>query len=330
MWFLGNKWKEMIKLYIIPFTLILQLNFASDIGLNSYLIFFILVGIDSSHCYSTFFRTLSNTSERSRFKKLHTSIALVIIGLVFLWCYLGIPYFWTFFLYCSFFHYLCQFYRYHQITLAMNPGSSSYAFELVSISSLSFLSYHFRVLNGYEGFFFEDDLFFYPSSVLYNITLGLIGFVLLRSLFRIYFDFKSKRLNFSSLSSFIFPIIIVLNCFNIASSFYQSFLPLIALHGLTYFHMISQSKAKIQKGLWQSKQQQMLALIVVISMIFGLLEYFFTINLVDIFKSEDYAGLVLPCLATVAVTLPSFYHYLADFVLWSPRHPEYSKLITPN
>ncbi len=327
MWFLGHKWQEMAKLYAIPLLLIFQLNFGQAIELNTYLIFFILIGIDSSHCYSTIFRTLSSKQQRIRFTKLHTNIPLFIIITVFIWCYLGIPYFWSFFLYTTFFHYLYQFYRYHRITLAINPGASSYSFELVSIGVLSFLSYHFRIDSGYDGFFFQDDLFFYPSKILYLVFVSLICVVTLRSILRIYLDFKKSRINFSSLSSYLFPIFIILYCFNYADDFYKSFIPLIALHGLTYYHMISAAQAKIQKGLWQSKQTLMLLIILSVSMIFGLLEYFFTINLVDIFKSEEYAGLLLPTLATVAVTLPTFYHYLADLVLWSPRDPDYSKLV---
>lgn len=330
MWFLGNIWQEMTKLYVIPFLLIFQLNFAQNIGLNSYLIFIILIGIDSSHCYSTIFRTLMNKQDRLRFKKLNTIMPLFIISFIFIWCYFGVPYFWTFFLYISIFHYLLQFYRYHKITLNMNLGSSSYSLELVSISSLSFLSYHFRTSNGYDGFFFEDDLFLYPSNTLYSIFLGLMVIIFLRSLVRIFFDFKKSQVNFCSLSSYLFPIFIIIYCFNIADEFYKSFLPLIALHGLTYFYMISTARAKIQKGLWKSKQNLMLIVILFVSMTFGILEYYFTINLVDIFKSEEYAGLVLPSLATVTVTLPSFYHYLADFVLWSPQDAEYSKLIDAN
>lgn len=327
MWFLGNKWQEMTKLYVIPILLIFQLNLGRAIELNTYLIFFVLIGIDSSHCYSTFFRTLSSSQQRERFKKLHTTIPLFIISAVFLWCFLGVPFFWTFFLYSTFFHYLFQFYRYHQLTLAINPGASSYSFELVAIGFLSFLSYHFRIDSGYDGFFFKDDLFFFPSKTLYIILLSLISIIILRSMIRIYNDLKNSRLNIGSLTSYIFPIIVILYCFNFANEFYKSFIPLIALHGLTYYHMISAAQAKVQNGLWKSKQTLMLLIILSVSMTFGLLEYFFTINLVDVFKSEEYAGLLLPSLATVAVTLPTFYHYIADLALWNPRDPDYSKLI---
>lgn len=329
MWFLGHHWQEMAKLYAIPFLLIIQLNFFLGVELNTYLIFIIFVGIDSSHCYATLFRTFSNKQQRLRFRKLHTTIPLFIITIVFLWCYLGIPYFWSFFLYVTFMHYLYQFYRYHKISLSMNPGSSSYLFELVAISFLSFLSYHFRVANGYEGFFFKDDLFFYPSATLYFISISLMIIFFARSFIRIYVDFSKRKINLAVLSSYLFPVFFVIYCFNVADEFYKSFLPLIALHGLTYYHMVSTAQAKIQQGIWQSRQTLMLLVILIVSMSFGVLEYFFTLNLVDLFKSEDYAGLVLPSLATVAVTLPSFYHYLADLFLWSPRNPEYSKLIKP-
>lgn len=330
MWILGSAKRELSAFYSLPLLIILTYPWWDNRPLQTMLILFVTIGIDTSHVYATAFRTWFNRDEMRRAKIFHLGVPFLILTILFLWCALGIPGLWSFVLYLTVFHHIRQYYGIHRWSLSLNrPKGPSCEKELYALTILPFVGYHFRGDIDYQGFFSREDMFRYPSELGFNIVVILIVLTSLSFLFKIYKSYSDKSLALPVLTTVIFPSVISIFCFMISNNFFLSLLPILAIHGATYYHVTGLAQAKIYKGFWAAHPKISLALICLFAIFMGGLESWLTDSEIDILPSLEYKGNYLLAFGVAFVTTPAIYHYIADAFVWKKSHPDFIKVISP-
>tara|TARA_R110002049_G_scaffold159312_1_gene324198 strand:- start:281 stop:1267 length:987 start_codon:yes stop_codon:yes gene_type:complete len=327
MWILGNARRELSSFYGLALTIIVFSGLWSNQPMPMAIILLVTVGIDTSHVYATAWRSWFVPSEVKRAKWLHIFTPLAIMIVIFLWCSLGIPGLWSAVLYLTVFHHIRQYYGIHRWSLAINPNKGPMATkELYAMSVLPFIGYHFRSDINYQGFFTPDDMFLFPNPEVLNLIYLLMAVAFISLIYKISIAVKDKTISIPILSTVIFPVFINIFCFLISKDFFITLLPVLAVHGMTYYHLSALAQGKLKKGFW-SKPRVAVAIIVSTSILFGFLESFLTEEQIDIIPSIQYQGNYLLAFGVAFVTTPAIYHYIADAFLWKRTHPDFKKIV---
>lgn len=323
MWILGNARREISAFYGIAIALIATSTIWSKHSSQILLAVLITVGIDTSHVYATAWRSWFDKKELARAKFLHLGVPLLILLIIFLWCALGIPYLWSVVLYLTVFHHIRQFYGVHRWSVSLNrPRGPLAATELYAFTVLPFIGYHFRAVD-YQGFFTPDDMLRFPNQyLLYGVYALLIT-----SFISFAIKVFKQEISLPVLSTIVFPAFINIYCFLIADNFLVSLLPVLAVHGVTYFHLSAHAQGRIHGSFWLNHPRIALGLILIISVIFGALESWLTDAQIDVIDSEYYRGNLLMAFGVAFVTTPAIYHYIADGFLWKRTHPDFLKIV---
>ncbi len=327
MWILANARRELTSFYGLALSIIAFSPFWLNKPLQISLILLVTIGVDTSHVYATAWRTWFDPKEIRRAKWLHLFLPLLILLTIFLWCSFGLPGLWSAVLYLTVFHHIRQYYGVHRWSLAINPDQGPLAAnELYALTALPFIGYHFRSDINYQGFFTPTDMFIYPNSnALISIyILCILAFISL--ILKIIRSYKQKNVSLAVLSTLIFPILIHNFCFFISKDFYLTLLPILAVHGVTYYHLSAVAQGKLKTGFW-NKPKLALGAIVLSSIILGVLETILTDEQIDIIPSSGYQGNYLLAFGVAFVTTPAIYHYIADAFLWKRTHPDFKKII---
>lgn len=323
MWILGNARREISAFYGVAIALIATSSVWSKHSSQVFLALLITVGIDTSHVYATAWRSWFDKRELARAKFLHFGVPLLTFLIVFLWCVLGVPYLWSAVLYLTVFHHIRQFYGVHRWSVSLNhPHGPLSTKELYAFTILPFVGYHFRDIK-YQGFFTPDDMLRFPNQTALYVVYA---FLALSTVSFIVKCFKQK-ISLAVLSTIVFPAFINIYCFLIADNFLVSLLPVLAVHGVTYFHLSAHAQGRIHGSFWLNRPRLALVLIIVVSVIFGGLESWLTDSQLDIINSEHYHGNLLMAFGIAFVTTPAIYHYIADGFLWKRTHPDFKKII---
>lgn len=327
MWILGSARRELSSFYGLALAIIFSFYWWKDRPIQTFIALFVIVAIDASHVYATLWRSFFNNTEIKRSLNLHLGIIGASFIVVFFWSYLGIPFLWSAIVYLTVFHHIRQIYGIHRWSVAINPNSELNANkELYALAVIPFIGYHFRSDIDYQGVFLVDDLWLMPNSNLLYICYGLLIITVLSLISKCYQ--KRHNLKLSVLSTIIFPSAINIFCFLIASNFYLSFLPVLAFHGLSYYHLTTLAKIRLS-----SKPKHYLItfiIIVFIAVVFGLAETLFTESQIEIISSELYQWNWLMSLGVALIITPSIYHYIIDGYLWRKKNPDFKTIVYSN
>lgn len=323
MWILGNARREISAFYGVAIALIATSSVWTKHSSQIFLALMITVGIDTAHVYATAWRSWFDKKEVMRARLLHIGVPLITLLTIFLWCVLGIPYLWSAVLYLTVFHHIRQFYGVHRWSFSLNrPKGPLATTELYAFTILPFVGYHFRNIE-YQGFFTPEDMLRFPNQSALVVVYALLGISFASYLVKII----KQQISWPVVSTIIFPAFINLYCFLIAENFLVSLLPILAVHGVTYFHLSAHAQAKVHGSFWLNHPRVALALIITVSVLLGGVETWLTESQLDIINSEYYRGNWLMALGVAIVTTPAIYHYIADGFLWKRSHPDFTKIV---
>lgn len=328
MWILGNARREILSFYGLALSIIAFSGASTYQPIPMFLIVLVTVGIDTSHVYATAWRSWFDPKEITRAKWLHLFVPALIMLTIFLWCSLGLPGLWSAILYLTVFHHIRQFYGVHRWSLAINPSKGpNSSVELYALTVLPFIGYHFRDDIDYQGFFTREDMFLSPNPFALNMVYALLLIALASLIFKVIKSIQNKSLSLPVLSTIIFPFIINFYCFLYTKHFFAALLPVLAVHGMTYYHLSALAQRKLKQGFWAKPLRGFFAVLAV-SVVLGSLETFITSEQIDIIPSIQYQGNYLLAFGVAFVTTPSIYHYIADAFLWKRTHPDFKKIVS--
>lgn len=328
MWILRNAKTEISSFYGLSLLLIATSFWWYNKKYESMIAIAVAVGIDNSHVYATAWRSWLDRKELSRARWLHlwTPIGLVLV--IFLWCAFGIPGFWSFVLYFTVFHHIRQFFGIHRWSLALNPTKRiDLGRELYLFTTLPFIGYHFRDEVYYSGFFTPTDMWRYPNETLLWIVCGALILTTTWTIYKLWAN--RQQFSFAVVSTLLFPAMINIYCFLIVKEFLVTLLPILAVHGVSYFHLTNKAQARTKGGFWRLKPLMGFFAIVLFSVCLGSLEAWFTQTRIYLTPSRDYYGHLAVSLGVAVATMPALYHYVADAFLWKRTHPDFKRIIGP-
>lgn len=326
MWILENGRREISAFYGIALMLIITSFWWQGRPVQTLLALFVGVMIDNAHVYATAWRSWFDKNEMKRSKRFHFLTLLFVFLAIFTWCAAGIPWFWSFVLYFTVFHHVRQYYGVHRWSLALNHNKGpNAATELYAFTILPFIGYHFRSDISYQGFFSDNDMWLFPNETLLTVVYFLLAMFIVSFFYKIF----RQRNSFSwpVFSTVIFPLIINIFCFLITKDFFVALLPILAIHGMTYFHLSSLAQRKVRQGFWHNSPMLGLMLIIFVSGLFGVGEAWLTDSQIDVIDSESYKGNFLMAFGVAIVTTPAIYHYIVDSVLWKKTHPDFKTIM---
>ncbi len=308
-----------------PFILLASLSPYQTPAINKLLLFICFATFDSGHVYTTFWRTWLHPQERKRLKVYFWGpIGLITFFTLYLW--LGIPYLWSLVLYTTVYHYVRQiqgFYRFYGQGLPLKARWEEYLFIAMILSP--FIAFHFNKWEKSFSLYSENDLFFYPSETLYQLTLILILFLqtiwICRQLYHWYHRTLNKsqtlyQLSFSwfynglFLSGLFSPEIILM--------------ALVTSHALPYEILITKSLIRTRPFAFMKKVKITIFIVSLTALIGGGTEFFLEAQIIDTSNSYLYSPLSFPKAFLCALYLtPLFCHFLADALIWRRKHPEF-------
>ncbi len=321
-WIFNSFIKDFAVLWGAAFPLILLLMYTPQGKAWGLLALVAYVFIDSGHAYATAFRTY--------FKKnivfsspLYLSVPLLCFLIFFSWAYLGVPYLWSFVLYATFYHNTRQHYGILKWYEKINHSIPNSGLFLYALTVLPFIGFHFKSFR-YSGIYHEKEFFFYPDQTLFLIFLGLNALTLFT-----FFSYslrlhKQGQLQSPVFFSILFPGLVNFCCFSLGTTVDQVLVPMVAIHGIAYFFLtarVLERTSNRKLSLWL-----LIIPVVVVSAVFGFLEYLTQINFVKSAASFEYRGDWGTSLAVSLVVTPLMTHYFLDAVIWRKKDPEFAKV----
>ncbi len=328
MWILGNARRELFGFYGPALMIMASYPWWKNHPWQTALIFFAAIMVDSSHVYATAWRTWFDKSEMKRARRLHFLLLFGLLALGFLWCFFGLAGFWTFVLYLTVFHHIRQYYGVYRWSLSLNKERGPHAEkELYALTILPFIGYHFRPDVIYQGFFIRQDMWRFPEQTLVYVVWFLTAIALISLALKVVQNFRQKTLSLPLLTTVLIPGCVHIFCFLISQNYFLTLLPIVAIHGMTYYHLSALAQTRLRSGFWQ--RPKIALMIVMFSAIaLGLLETWFTEEYIDLADSRNYADNFLLALGAAFITTPALYHYVADGFLWKRTHPDFKKITT--
>ena len=275
-----------------------------------------LLSIDSSHIYSTFWRTIFDKQEFSRSNFLYKISPLIIGILLFSWFFLSIPYFWNFIIYLTVYHQIKQavgllkWYMKKNKHYDKNLPNIMY---LVTISTFSI--FHFRPDSILINFYSHNDLFTYPNEILYYTSILLLSSILL---YWIIVEIKNIIKNTFKINQFLlmfFYLGVQIWCFLFGDNMIEIILPQLLFHAVSYQASVIQSVKNLGRNnnFWFKS-----IVILVISFIIG-----FIANDLENKISTNPNGDFINSLILAIYMIPTLCHHLWDAFIWKKSHPDW-------
>lgn len=319
MWILNNFLKDFLFI-ICPglITLILINIIPNDSVIFSALIVALLT-IDSSHIYSTFWRTVFDSEERIRSKNMYI-VAPILIGiLLFLWFFLDIPFFWNFIIYLTVYHQIKQAIGLQKWYSKINDyfeKSSTYVMYLVTL--FSFLCFHFRSDSILINFYSDNDLFIYPNQILFFISLFFLG---LTFIYWIIFELQNLYKKQFYINKFLLMLIFMsvqIWCFLFGNNMIEVILPQLIYHAVSYQASIIQAVSNLKKKRNSNKLIFKTIFIIIFSLIIG-----FAANRIEEIISPSPEGNLTASILLAVYMIPTLCHHLWDAFIWKRTHPDW-------
>lgn len=323
MWILGNAAKDLTAFYLLPVIYVTFIAFGKIPEKAFVFILPIIVLLDSAHVYSTNLRTYFRADEFKR-SKIHIYFPILIILIGFLWNYLGVAYFWTAYLYLTYYHHVRQYYGVMKWYDFKKKSSMAYQqYWLYTLIFFPFIAFHFGEYSA-NGLNIKNEL---PN--LFNdglfVTLSYINIGLIVG-FCIYSFVNRAKLSLASFLSILIPACIHFSGFVLTKDYRQIFYPLMIIHGITYFFLISLSIKRTDKRV---KNNFMIAFatVIIFSLACALVERNSIHPLVSLKKSNANAGDFLNSFFTILMVTPTLLHYFIDAYIWRRHHPDFKRVL---
>lgn len=323
MWILNNFFKDFLFI-ITPglWTLGLIYLFPENSLLFKITLVFLL-SIDSSHIYSTFWRTLFDKEEFKRSNFLYKISPLIIGFLLFLWFFLSIPYFWNFIIYLTVYHQIKQSVGLLKWYMKKNKHYDKNMPNIMYLTTITTFSiFHFRPDSVLINFYSSNDLFTYPNNILYYISLFcLLSILLYWGIVEIK-NIINKKFKLNQFLLMFFYLGVQIWCFLFGKNMIEIILPQLLFHAVSYQASIIQSVENLgrNKSFWFRSLS-----ILVFSFIIG-----FIANDIENKISTNPNGDFINSLILAIYMIPTLCHHLWDAFIWKKSHPDWSNIFNIN
>lgn len=323
MWILNNFSKDLLFIIAPGLWCLALLKIIPNDSVLYTSLLVLLLTIDSSHIYSTFWRTILVKKEFNRSKILYI-ISPILFYLIFfiLFLFFEVSFFWSLLFYASIFHQIRQ-----------NIGISKWYSKINNVkldkiiikflyllTLLPVLIFHFRPYNQIK------DIFFYSPSDIFKMENLLVYDILIQIYFVLVFIYLSYEIynliRNKDFSRFIFNfLLITLNyfCFIKGGSLHEVLLPPLFLHGLSYLtiNYISYKRINPQRLFIQNVKNKIF--VVLIPLLIGSFLFYIDQNI----PNPD--NLINNIVFSIYI-LPIICHHFWDAFIWKRDHPDSHKI----
>lgn len=309
-WFFGSWSNDFALLYGFGVVAIL-LSWVLETQGYLFLLFAFIVQsiIDAGHAYTT---GLIALNPRSPTFIRNLTLAVLIFLFSFLWLSLQVPYFWSFVIYFTFFHHLRQFFGFYRLYQVKSPNVAPPQNSLFyGLLFAPLLALHFR-----EGInvdiYTRNDLFLFPNKNLFLMSCFLIVLFFLAWLIQEMKIYKTQGLQGGRISSVFIPFVFHIYCFVFAETLPQILFPLLVVHGISYFSIVTKQLKKNFLPEWHTGL--LITALFIIAIVGGTVEELLGSNL-----SFNYLDVHFPISASALLALiitPSLWHYVIDGLIW--------------
>ncbi len=322
---LGSLAEDLSFFYGLSTVLLASVLFVDSVWENPAVALVVFLLVDSGHVYTTVFRTYFRRSELQRSRR-YVVLPAALFLLFFTWVYLGRPYLWRFVIYFTLYHHIRQyagvFLWYARLEDFKVRGEVRHLYALVVIPLLLF---HFREVD-YQGLYHASEFEPWGSLAYYDVFFCAFAVYGASQVLRMFWLFTTEKVGAGLALSFVYPVALHFICFLLLEHSYEIFLPLMAIHGLTYLALIARSMARLSApGARSLYRIWLLILAVVVG--FNLLENLVTENFDVFLDSEALRGNWLKALLVSAMVTPNVLHYVLDSYLWRNGHPDFKAIM---
>ena len=296
---------------IIVFALLKILN--ADSFFYIALTLMIAIVLDNGHVYMTYSRIKKEYSQEKLFFILTPMVIAIVL---FLWLELKIPYFWSFVVYATFFHFVRQIYGINRWYMAKEKLKSKVIdFFVYALIILPILSIHFNQ-NMEITLYSKDDFISYKSSLLFAITLLLNIIAFFGWGISEYFIYRRRgsiniyRIVFVLSNAILFALVGYF-----AKNYIEVIIPLMMAHGFQYLILSSSLESKINNR----KMLKVFMTLLAIGIVFGGIDTYLQDEF-DMDNSYLYYGDTIENLLLALLLTPLFSHYIYDMKIWKSNY----------
>jgi hypothetical protein len=303
-------------IFLIAFSIPNFLNFP-------FITFFVFIILDIGHAYSTLLRTYLQKNKPNDKPVLIPT--LFFFG-AFLYCYLGLPNFWTCIIYFTFFHHMRQNYGVFRWYAYLDKYKNKW--DEISIQLLAivpFIIFHMRDIT-YIPLYHHSELINLSNGSNFNYFFFFYTLYFFYSTIRILKKLLNREISEGTSISFIYPSALNYICFMFFENSFQVFMPLLVLHSTTYLSLINKS-ARILEGQKYNQGKTWLKIVLIIT-IFSIGEQMLTDTFHIFSDSTSFRGkLVISLIASISV-FPNLMHYYLDAKIWKKDNADFKKIIS--
>lgn len=317
MWITKDIKKDLLFLILPGFLTLLFLKIVDTSSLIFSIGLIILLTIDSSHIYSTFWRTIFNKTERNRSRWMYLYSPILIFVIFFILFLLKFPYFWNFIIYLTVYHQIKQgigIYKWYQKNNQNYSQTPVILYYLITL--FSFMAFHFRNPPIQINFYSSSDLFLYPNNELYLFSISLL---IISLLYFIINEITNLYNNTSHLNTFLHSLFFLgvqTYCFLFGENMFEVILPQLIYHAVSYQASVSIAITKTN-NFWKSK----ILLFLILSLLIG-----FSANRIEEFLDVSVSGEIINSFLLALYMIPTLCHHFWDAFIWKKSHPEWHKV----
>lgn len=290
------------------------------------IVFIAIILSDNGHIFVTSFRIFAKHRPRAE-KIKHSLIIASFILLALVWLRLGLPYFWSFFIYFTAFHHFRQNVGMFSWLAKAEKYNTKYLRSLAyTFFLVPFIFCHFRTdisLDAVIGdllpipaelkSFLADTQFLFSAKIILNIFIfSLAALYSLRELL------QKKQIK---VGRYVFAVA-ALNSISMiwGQNFFELYIPLVIAHGMTYFIAVSESMVKL--GGWSLKKA--VSIVIGAALLYGVIDWVIQADNIFDYQSNPLNFWVLIGAALTAGINMS--HYFIDGFIWKKGDVDYELL----
>ena len=284
---------------------------------TAYLAIVLVVSIvlDNGHVYMTYSRVFREYSEDKVF---FITVPILIFFVFFMWLSNDVPYFWSFVVYATFFHFARQIYGINRWYMKKDGMSSKiHDFIIYAIVILPILSMHF---NPYFTvmFYTPNDFYTYKSEMLYNLVIDVNILIVVAWVLVELIDYrKTKEINLYRVI-FVFSNIILFGAVGyFARTAEEVIVPVMMAHGFQYLVLSTKTENKLHN----ISAKKIAAILLFLATVFGGLDTYFQ-SLFDMSNSYLFNYTELDKVLLSLLLVPLFSHYIYDMRIWKKSYFE--------
>ena len=273
----------------------------------------ISVVLDNGHVYMTYSRVKKEFKVSPLF---FVAVPVLIIGVFTIWMYSQIPYFWSFVVYFTFFHFIRQIFGINRWYMAKEKNKSrAIDFFVYALVLVPILSIHFNPHMTLE-LYTSSDFFTYKSDNIFIVVILINILMIIGWLISEYKSYKKTRIFnkyrilFVASSAVLFTLVGYF-----ANNYVEVLVPIMMSHGFQYLILSSDFENRVHN-------KNLISIFVVllfIGIVFGgmdtYLQELFDMDNTYMHESDFLTSLLLSVLLT-----PLFSHYIYDMKIWKSNY----------